>query len=303
MTTLLSHDELRADDVKSISPDLYREVFNKIKQPFILFKVEPEKAFCITNVNPAFEEYFNCSAREVLGEDIYCLEPFISDFGVKRLQHNLVKTLAEKSEVIFDMAISLKRRRLHCHIVLLPIPSSEKKITHLLMVYESHNKLIKMETEFIKNKVSSERQIREKTETLILTNKYMRERIKENKELKQQIFLISKNFISLLKSYPGFLYVVDPATYEILIMKTDLMNGNSLSFSETKCYQRLYGNSNPCSFCENENNEKQKSLVDAINHSEKIITQTIKWIDGRDVWLRREIINVTSTGKGNQNNQ
>lgn len=289
MKTILNQNDLIFAQEKYFSLDVYSEVFRKIKQPSVLFKINSENIFSIVNINPAFEECFCFNASEMLGGELSRLEPHLTDFGINRLEHFLIKSISQKSEVTFDMVISPKRRSLHSHIVLLPITENQKDITHVLMVYESYNKLKYVEAEFIKNKVSSERQIREKTDTLILTNKYMRERIKENKELKQQIFLISKNFMSLLKSYPGFLYVVDPKNYEILIMKKDLMNGNSENYFEAKCYQRFYGNSKPCSFCENENIDKRKSLMEAINHSGKIITQTIKWIDGRDVWLRREV--------------
>lgn len=291
MTPKIISDEHAIDDENLLSIDLYQEVFKRIKQPAIIFSVKSENSFSIESLNPAFEELFCCTESELFGGDFYKLEDYISEVGTRAIKRNLMKSISQAGEVIFDIVIAPKRKRHYCHIALLPIHNNQKQITHILLVLETQNRLKGIETEFTKNKINSERQIREKTETLILTNKYLRETTKENKDLKQQIFLISKNFISLLKSIPGFLYVVDPETYVILIIREDLSVHLSRDFTDKKCYERIYGFNNPCGFCkgriENKEMIEGRKYVGVIDKTEKIVTQNIKWIDGSEVWLRR----------------
>jgi hypothetical protein len=294
MTTLMKRDEDDFTDINILNAELYGQVFKKISLPIILFKPNSENEFEIVEFNSAFTESFSCPEFDLTGKLLICLEPLISERGVNALTENILKCKNSMAETVFSITLYVKRKRYHSRFILWPLINESNETTHILAVHELLNSIKTAESKITELKINNEKFFKDKVETLILTNKHLREKIKENNDLKQQFFFMSKNFMSLIKSYPGFLYAVDSLTYEILVMKEELISKTLSANSEKRCFKRLYGFNNPCSFCLNKNVDglnidKSKIRVEIINNPENIVTQSLKWINGREILLRREL--------------
>jgi PAS domain S-box-containing protein len=113
-------------------------------------------------------------------------------------------------------------------------------------------------------------------------------------------------FISMLDSYPGILKIIDPDSYEIILVNRNYSDKIANYYKGQKCYDAFYGFKTPCPFCTNDiikNNNRQQYVWEHFSPVEKkyylFTDQLIKWPDGRDV--RFEIgIDITGLKKAEE---
>ncbi len=112
------------------------------------------------------------------------------------------------------------------------------------------------------------------------------------KKVKEKLKKERKLFLSVLNNISEIIYVVDPATYEILFINDYFKRILGKNPVGQICYQELQGFDSPCEFCKNEKikNLGGKPLKWEFHHERfdsdyLIIDRMIKWPDGRDVKL------------------
>jgi len=105
-----------------------------------------------------------------------------------------------------------------------------------------------------------------------------------------------KRFLTVLDSIDATIYVADMDTYEILFMNKFMVNSFGRDFTGEKCWKALRGETQPCSFCTNDNLLDENGIPDDvcvwqdrnpltckwyINHD-----RAIEWTDGRLVRIQ-----------------
>ncbi len=98
-----------------------------------------------------------------------------------------------------------------------------------------------------------------------------------------------EQFLAILENFPEALYVVDPATYEVIFVNrhfTDVLGDNPVG---KKCYRAFQGLDDPCPFCTNDIIQKNGAPYHWEHHNKLldvhyfITDQIIRWPDGRNV--------------------
>lgn len=114
-------------------------------------------------------------------------------------------------------------------------------------------------------------------------------RILEQNQAKETLKLQWRQFTTLFDNFADSLYVIDPRTYEILLVNKALENAVGKNPAGGLCYKELQGLDTPCDFCTNETTLREKSpytweysnpLTGRTYH---MTDQIINWPDGRDV--------------------
>ena len=117
-----------------------------------------------------------------------------------------------------------------------------------------------------------------------------------------------EQFLAILENFPEVLYVVDPATYEVLFVNRHFANVLGDDPVGKQCYQAFQGLDQPCPFCTNDIILKKRTPHHWEHHNKLldvhyfITDQIIGWPDGRDV--RFEVaIDITQRKKAEERMQ
>ncbi|MBC8179073.1 MAG: hypothetical protein ISR61_01680 [Desulfobacteraceae bacterium] len=100
------------------------------------------------------------------------------------------------------------------------------------------------------------------------------------------------SLLAVFNHLPEILYVVDPATYELIFVNNTLKKSLGKDPTGGLCYRDLEGFDSPCEFCTNEIILKQMGEIYTWEHHKQLIgrdylmtDQIVTWPDGRDVKL------------------
>ncbi|NNJ09330.1 PAS domain S-box protein [Chloroflexales bacterium ZM16-3] len=113
--------------------------------------------------------------------------------------------------------------------------------------------------------------------------------ITEQRQAERAVQKQHKQFLTIFDAFPAVLYVVDPATDEVLFANKvfqDLLGGNPIG---GMCYREFQGFAERCPFCTNEIILRTRQPYTWEHHNpilniDLLITdQIIRWPDGRDV--------------------
>ncbi len=115
--------------------------------------------------------------------------------------------------------------------------------------------------------------------------------ISEKNKMLDQVKIQYDRFLSILDSFPQYIYIVDPATYDILFANYSLDKTFATSLVGKKCYNVLQGLPAPCGFCSIPKLKEENQVIEW-DHYNPVLRKTfhltdklIRWPNGKLVKL------------------